>query len=80
MLVALTVVGLVLAVLIGVGLRYATSKGSDKAEGADVVKVLGSTSLIAGLLVGFVLAGRELVLHDGAQRGEGGGRHRRHAV
>ena len=57
MLVALTVVGLVLAVLIGVGLRYATSKGSDKAEGADVVKVLGSTSLIAGLLVGFVLAG-----------------------
>ena len=60
MLVALTIGGLVLAALIGVGMRYATSSGqpeSKQAEGADVVRVLGTTSLLAGLLVGFVLAG-----------------------
>src|ERR1044072_7416579 len=57
--VALTICGLVLAVVIGVVLRRAgASKDPGKeTEGADVVRVLGSTSLIAGLLVGFVLAG-----------------------
>jgi cytochrome bd-type quinol oxidase subunit 2 len=57
--VGLTIGGLVVAVVLGVALKYATaSRHPEKqTEGADVVKVLGSTSLIAGLLVGFVLAG-----------------------
>ncbi len=59
MIIALTIGGLAVAVAIGVALKYVTvSRHPDKqTEGADVVKVLGSTSLIAGLLVGFVLAG-----------------------
>lgn len=59
MIIALTIAGLVVAVVIGVSLRYATAARASgtPAEGADVVKVLGTTSLIAGLLVGFVLSG-----------------------
>ncbi len=56
---ALTVGGLVLAVAIGLARKFASaSRHPDKhREGADAVKVLGTTSLIAGLLVGFVLSG-----------------------
>jgi hypothetical protein len=58
-LVALMVGGLVLAALIGLGLNYATGAKDDTArrEGADVVRVLGTTSLLAGLLASFVLSG-----------------------
>ena len=59
MIVALTIAGLIVAVGLGVLLKYVTSaRHPDKqTEGADVLKILGSTSLIAGLLVGFVLSG-----------------------
>jgi hypothetical protein len=59
LLIALTAGALVLAVAAGVALKYAVSERHPEKEGesADIVKVLGSTSLIAGLLVGFVLSG-----------------------
>jgi cytochrome bd-type quinol oxidase subunit 2 len=58
-LVVLMIGGLVLAVVIGLVANYATGGKDDAARssGADVVKVLGTTSLLAGLLVAFVLSG-----------------------
>lgn len=58
-LIALTVGALVLAVAAGIGLKYApSSRDAEKQTGgADVLEVLGTTALIAGLLIGFVLSG-----------------------
>src|SRR5436309_5343011 len=51
--------GLVLAIVVGLTLNYLAGAREDAAqkEDVDVVKVLGATSLLAGLLVAFVLAG-----------------------
>lgn len=54
MTIALTAGARVLAVAAGVALKYSVSERhpEKEAESADIVKVLGSTSLIAGVLVG----------------------------
>lgn len=54
--VGLMIAGLAVAVVVGLALNYAAG-GKDATEGADVVRVLGTTSLLAGLLVAFVLSG-----------------------